>query len=56
MQAFNDINGDSVNIALFEKPGFVKEGVKRQEVYHEGRFLEEIHYGLLADEFNKSKM
>ena len=49
------MEGDTQSIALFEKLGFQKEGVKRQEVFHQGRYWDEIHYGLLAEEFNAAK-
>jgi len=47
--------GDTYYMPAFEKLGFKKEGVKRQEIFHKGRYLDEIHYGLLAEEFNKKK-
>ena len=40
------------NIALFEALGFQHEGVKRQQVFHQGRYWDEQLYGLLAVEFN----
>ena len=46
------MDGDVQSIALFEKLGFQKEGVRRQQVFHQGRYWDEIHYGLLAEEFN----
>jgi len=45
--------GDTVFMPVFEKLGFKREGVKRQEVFHKGRYWDEIHYGLLAEEFNR---
>lgn len=46
---------DVANIELFEALGFTKEGVRRQEVFHQGRWWDEYLYGLLAEEFNAGK-
>jgi len=47
--------GDTIFMPIHEKLGFKREGVKRQEVFHRGRYWDEIHYGLLAEEFNAGK-
>lgn len=49
------IEGDTASIELFETLGFTKEGVRRQEVFHQGRWWDEYIYGLLSDEFNAGK-
>ncbi|MCL2445246.1 MAG: GNAT family N-acetyltransferase [Oscillospiraceae bacterium] len=46
---------DAVNIKLFEQLGFTKEGTRREQVFHQGRFWDEVLYGLLASEFNAAK-
>ena len=43
---------DEKGVALYEALGFVKEGVLRGEVFHQGKWWDEIRYGLFADEFN----
>jgi len=48
--------GDTIFMPIFEKLGFKREGVKRQEVFHKGRYWDEIHYGLLAEEFDAQQM
>lgn len=45
------IDGDTHNMAMFEKLGFKSEGIKRQQVFHQGRYWDEHHYGFLAEEF-----
>ena len=49
------IANDEVNIKLFEQLGFTKEGTRRDQVFHQGRFWDEVLYGLLAEEFNAQK-
>ena len=49
------MEGDTVNMALFEALGFKKEGIKRRQVFHQGRYWDEHIYGLLAEEFNAQK-
>jgi len=46
---------DTVNIQLFEQLGFQKEGTRREQVFHRGRYWDEVLYGLLAEEFNAQK-
>jgi len=38
-------------ISLYEKLGFVKEGVKREEVIKNGKYIDSIIYSLLKSEF-----
>ncbi len=38
-------------IRLYEKTGFVKEGIKRQSNYKNGKYVNMIMMGLLRDEF-----
>jgi len=40
-------------IKSYEKCGFVKEGVLRQEIFRRGQYHDEIVMGLLREEFNK---
>ncbi|MDR2686801.1 MAG: GNAT family N-acetyltransferase, partial [Oscillospiraceae bacterium] len=47
------LEGDTYNIEMVEKLGFTKEGVLRGKVFHQGRYWDEHHYGLLAEEFNR---
>jgi len=49
------MEGDTYNIGMVEKLGFVKEGVLRGKVFHQGRYWDEHHYGLFAEEFNAQK-
>lgn len=46
------IENDMKSISVFEKLGFKLEGVRRQQVFHKGKFWDEHLYGLLAEEFN----
>jgi len=46
---------DVESIKLFEQLGFTKEGTRRDQVFHQGRFWDEVLYGLLASEFNAAK-
>jgi len=49
------MDSDTDSMTVYEAVGFQKEGVKRQQVFHQGRYWDEIHYGLLAEEFNAGK-
>jgi RimJ/RimL family protein N-acetyltransferase len=49
------IENDTIYKPVFEKLGFTLEGVRRQQVYHKGRFWDECLYGLLAEEFNAQR-
>ena len=46
------LEGDTRAIAEYEALGFKKEGVLRGQVFHRGKYWDEHHYGLLAEEFN----
>jgi len=46
------IENDTVFKPVFEKLGFKLEGIRRQQIFHKGRFWDEHLYGLLAAEFN----
>ena len=46
------IENDTIYKPIFEKLGFKLEGVRRQQVFHKGKFWGECLYGLLAEEFN----
>jgi len=49
------IENDTVARSIFEKLGFKLEGVRRQQVFHKGKYWDECLYGLLAEEFNAQK-
>jgi RimJ/RimL family protein N-acetyltransferase len=49
------IENDTIYKPVFEKLGFKLEGVRRQQVFHKGRFWDEYLYGMLAEEFNAQK-
>lgn len=61
--AFNNLNLRRVEltvledntsaIRLYEKMGFIKEGIKRQAKYKNGRYVNMILYSILRDEINK---
>lgn len=38
---------------LFEKVGFVKEGILKQDVFSRGRFVDRITYGCLREDWSK---
>ena len=47
---------ESENIAaqrLFEKAGFVKEGIIRQDIVSHGRLVDRFAYGLLREDWNR---
>ncbi|MFT9496527.1 GNAT family N-acetyltransferase [Anaerosolibacter sp.] len=46
------IEGNVASETMLKKLGCVKEGVIRGTTYHQGRYWDEIHYGLFAEEFN----
>jgi len=46
------IENDTVYKPVFEKLGFTLEGVRRQQIFHKGKYWDECLYGLLAEEFN----
>ncbi len=45
------IDGNIPSETMLKKLGCVKEGVIRGTTYHQGRYWDEIHYGLFAEEF-----
>jgi RimJ/RimL family protein N-acetyltransferase len=47
------IENDTIYKHIFEKLGFKLEGVRRQQVFHDGKYWDEHLYGLLAEEFNE---
>jgi len=60
---FNEMNINKVKLNVYsfnpraiksyEKCGFIKEGVLRQEIFRHGQYHDEIVMGLLRDEYNK---
>ncbi|MEM7366381.1 MAG: GNAT family protein [Pseudomonadota bacterium] len=42
---------NTASLALHEQMGFVREGVLRQSLFTQGRFFDEVVFGLLASEF-----
>ncbi|WP_026478374.1 GNAT family N-acetyltransferase [Alkaliphilus transvaalensis] len=46
------IEGNVASETMLQKLGCVKEGVIRGTTFHQGRYWDEIHYGLFAKEFN----
>lgn len=46
------VEGNIASETMLIKLGCVKEGVIRGTTYHQGRYWDEIHYGLFANEFN----
>lgn len=46
---------DKETIALYERHGFIREVVRREAVFHEGCYYDELEYGLLLDEYLKNK-
>jgi RimJ/RimL family protein N-acetyltransferase len=49
------IENDTIYKPVFEKLGFKLEGVRRQQVFHKGKYWDECLYGMLAEEFNAQK-
>lgn len=47
------IEGNAASAAMLEKIGCVREGVIHETIFHQGRYWNEIHYGITADEFNR---
>lgn len=39
---------------MYEKLGFVKEGVLRQQAFHLGRYVDKIVYGVIKDELSSN--
>jgi RimJ/RimL family protein N-acetyltransferase len=47
------IEGNTASETMLIKLGCTHEGVVRETIYHEGKYWNEIHYGITADEFNE---
>ena len=52
--AYDGDDSDSGN-KFYQSLGFKKDGVLRARVFHQGRYWDEIHYSLTAEEFNAGK-
>jgi RimJ/RimL family protein N-acetyltransferase len=39
-------------IKLYEKLGFVREGIRRKEFFLDGKYLDSYIYGLLSEDFS----
>ena len=51
------INADNTaSLALLEKVGFQREGVLRDRVFHEGRYVAEVYLGLLRHDWRAAKV
>ena len=48
------VEGNTSSETMFKKLGCKHEGVVRETIFHQGKYLNEIHYGITADEFNKN--
>lgn len=46
------IDSNVASATMLKKLGCVQEGIRRQVIYMEGKFHDEVFYGLLKDEFN----
>ena len=54
-----DSGSRSDNIAsqrLHERAGFVREGVQRRHTYTNNRYYDQIHYGILKEEFEETPL
>ena len=47
------IEGNIASETMLIKLGCVKEGIIRGTTFHNGKYWNEVHYGLFAEEFNK---
>lgn len=47
------VEGNTASETLLKKLGCVHEGVRREVIYHQGRYWDEILYGLTDTEFSK---
>ena len=47
------IEGNTGSEAMLKNIGCQHEGVVRETIYHNGKYWNEIHYGITAEEFNK---
>ncbi len=46
---------NEAGIRAYEKVGFVREGIKRENTFVDGRYIDEVMYSLLAREYFASK-
>jgi len=46
------VEGNVASEEMYIKLGCKREGIVRETIFHQGRYLNEIHYGITADEFN----
>ena len=46
------IEGNIASETMLKKIGCVHEGVVRETIFHQGRYWNEVHYGITAEEFN----
>ncbi|GGM38477.1 N-acetyltransferase [Paraliobacillus quinghaiensis] len=46
------LDGNIASATMLKKLGCLQEGVRRQMVYSDGRYIDEILFGLTKDEFN----
>jgi RimJ/RimL family protein N-acetyltransferase len=53
LHKFNDIvlEGNTASASMLKKLGCSQEGVRRQVIYTNGQYLDEILFGLTKDEF-----
>ena len=55
-KVFLGVNSDNTGaLKSYEKAGFVKEGVLRQEVYRNGRYYDATRFSILREEFYRKK-
>lgn len=47
---------NEMEIALFEKMGFLREVQRRQAIFHEGKYLDALVYALLRPDWKKYQM
>jgi len=47
------VEGNIASETMLKKLGCVHEGVIRETIYHQGRYWNEIHYGITVNEFNE---
>lgn len=48
------LEGNTASKIMLEKLGCVREGVRRQSVYTDGRYMDTVLYGLTREEFEKA--
>jgi len=49
-----DFNKQAIHV--YEKAGFIREGIKRQDKFVNGRYADALIYGILASEYFSGKM